>query len=129
MKSSLEQFAEKVVNTALNTKPETKEGDVGAIDIAALTQLIEVVAQVVMEVMNNCPAKSTLALSVKKPNFMQRVRFRNAVKGAVDSCGNFKLRALSGKLAEVSIAEGAKLTDDEIAKIVDESENLDNWLI
>lgn len=125
MKSTLEAFAEKVVNTTLNINAKNDK-NLG-FDPTALLELIEQVATVIMEIMNNCPNKSTLTTSVKSPNFMQRIRFRSAIRNAVE--GNLRAKIYASKLAETAMQEAAKLSDDEILKVVDESATLDNWIV
>lgn len=132
MKSTLEVFSEKVVHGTLNIQPKKKgesdELNLG-LDITAITALIEVVAQVILEIMTNCSDKQRLPTSVKKPNFMQRIRFRAAVKDAVESSGNLRAKVYAGRLADNVMKEAATLTEEEILKIVDEAETLDNWII
>ncbi len=125
MKSTLETFSEKVVHSALQINAQNEQ-NLG-FDPAALLELIEQIATVFMEIMNNCPNKSGLPLSIKKPNFMQRIRFRGAVRSAVE--GNLKAKLYANKLADSAMREAAKLTDAEIVKLVDEAESLDNWIV
>ena len=126
MKSTLETISEKIVYGALNVQPDDKNLSLDPIAIAAL---IEVIAQVILEIMANCPDKKNLPTSVKKPNFMQRIRFRAAVKEAVDTSGNLRMKIYAGRLSENAMREAATLSDAEILKVVDEVESLDNWII
>lgn len=125
MTTNLEGFCSKVAYRSYGID-ETNRG----IDINTILQLVQVIAPIVIQLIQGCPAnQSGLKNSIKNPNWLQRVRFRAQVKDVIDTSGYREYRSLSGKVAEAFIAEAAKLTDEDVGKMVEEVVVLDNWII
>lgn len=128
MKSNLEIFCEKVAFRAYEVDNSVVDNKNLGIDIMTILALVEVIAPIVIQLIQNCPNKSNLKSSVKSPNWLQKVRFRAMVKDSLDTSGYHQYRSMSGKVAEAFLAESAKLKDEEVSKIVEET-TVDNWLI
>ena len=128
--SNLEGFAKTVAANCFDMSIESQiqEESLG-IDWNNIQDLIDTIGQIVMELMNNCPNKKMLKSSIQRPNWLQRIRFKTLVKNNCDCSNNLKLRQLSGKIAEQCISECAKLSDDELEKIILEVGGPENWLI
>lgn len=128
--SKLHDFSQGVAAATFDIhKNEATEERLG-IDFVALLALIEAIGQTVMTLINNCPNKSNLKNAVKNPSWLQRIRFRAALKEHLDVSGHFKLRALAGKAADNCFKEVARLTDDELELLLQETQNdPDNWLL
>lgn len=124
MKSNLQVFSERVAYATYDASPDNNK----AIDIMVILGLIEVIAPIVIELIGNCQNKSALKSSVQKPTWLQKVKFRAQVKSALDASGESKYRFLSGKVATAFLAEATKLTDEDMNKILEETE-IDNNLI
>jgi hypothetical protein len=126
MKTKLETFAEAVAHNTLG-KPDDNNAQ---FDIVAILQFIELVGTIVNELINACPANNkAVRESFKKPNWLQRVRFRAAVKQNCDCCARLQFRAHAGKLADNMINEASKMTDEDLDKVISEVRDLDNWII
>lgn len=118
MKSNLEKFAESVVMQVYGVDKLT-EDNVG-VDIDQILKLVELVAQTIAQIMENCPDQRNLANSLQKPSFLQRVRFRAALKNVIDSSGQLKLRALSGKVADACFDLSSQATPDIVNNAIEE---------
>jgi len=135
MQTNLELFSTTVATNvlgvnidSLKANPDDKAD--ATLDINTILQYVELIGQIVTEVMNLCPANNKgLRESIKHPSWLQRVRFRAAVKQTLDTSGLLQFRSTSGKLADALISEAAKQTDDQIDKVISEVRDLDNWII
>jgi hypothetical protein len=128
MKSHLENFCTKVAYKTYDVDAADVDTKNLGIDITVILMLIETIAPIVLELIDNCQNQANLKNSVKSPNWLQKVRFRALVKKSLDSSGQSKFKYLSGKVADAFLAESAKLTDADLDKLLDES-SVDNWLI
>lgn len=126
MTSNIENFCSSVAYRSYEVEPNNLK-NLG-IDISVIIGLVQVIAPIVVQLIQNCPNKSNLKTAVKKPNFLHRIKFRTQVKDVIDTSGYREYRALSGKVADAFIAEAAKLKDDDIDKMITEV-NVDNWII
>jgi hypothetical protein len=135
MQTNLELFSTSVAGNVLGVnidglKADEQNTEDNGIDINTILKYVEMIGQIVNEIVNICPANSKgVREAVKHPNWLQRVRFRAAVKQTCDCCAFLQFRPTSGKLADTLISESAKLTDDQIDKIISEVRDLDNWII
>lgn len=126
----LHDFSQSVAAATFDVnKNEANEERLG-IDFIALLTLIESIGQTIMTLINNCPNKNNLKTAVKNPTWLQKIRFRAALKEHLDVSGHFKLRVLAGKAADNCFKEAAKLNDEELDLLVQETQNdPDNWLL
>ena len=131
IKTNLESFSERVAATALdlNVADLSDETKLRGFDIIAILELVQVIGQIVTAVMEMCPQQANLAKAVHEPSWMQKVLFRVAVSREINKLSNPKLRGMSGKIANAYFSEVAKMSEPDIAKVVEEVTILDNWLI
>lgn len=127
MKSNLEKFAESVVMEAYGVDALTEE-KLG-VDIDQILKLVELVASVVAQIMESCPDKKNLANSLQKPSFLQRVRFRSALKSVIDSSGQLKLKAMTGKVADACFNIVSQTTPDVVNNAIEEILDPENAII
>jgi len=128
--SHLQTFSEKVVAQATNTQPESLNEAALGIDFVAILKMIELIGTIITELTAMCPNQAVgMKASIKKPNWLQKVKFRFKVIEHARASGISKAVAMSGKLADACIDIAGKMTEDEISKIILEAEPTDNLLI
>jgi len=128
MKTKLEEFSEKVASATLGIPLEKfAAADNRGIDIATITAIIQAVGQIVA-MFQNCPTPPK-AETIANPTWIQRLQFRLLVRSVVSEHPNPKVKVLSSKVAEACFAQAAKMTTDDVTKVLDETDAVTNYLI
>lgn len=136
MKTPLQNFAELCTAKIIDCEYEVlaaateayergdPQGPVVGIEIEVIIILIETITAMIIEIMNNCPANDDqVRKSIKRPGFMQRVRFRVLV---METCrqGEPRWRGEANRIASIMMAQAKAYPDDEIDAVVDQCRNL-----
>jgi hypothetical protein len=129
IKSNLEKFATIVAEKTLDVKVDELHSSNKGIDIAAILAFIETLATVIQSVSSMCPNKSKLAQIAKNPSFTQRIMFRAEVRKSFNESDNFLIKRAHIKAAQNAINEAANMSEEDLIKIVEETELIDNGII
>lgn len=127
MKTRLEEFSEKVAATTLDLNAETLNTGNKAIDIVTITAIIQAIGQIVL-MFQNCP-KPPAPASILNPSWIERIQFRMMARNVINENPDVKIRGLSTKVANACFVEAAKMKEDEINQVLNESDAISNWLI
>jgi len=138
MKTKVQEFAELVAADVLgvpyadlSTAMAAGSGQVAGIDIVTITALIELIMNMVMEIIENCPNNDkAVREAVKSPTIWQRARVRRMVKDNCDCCAVARWRTECGRIADAMISLAAKSDDATIDQAIDQVRGGDdNWLL
>jgi len=104
---------------------------VAGISITDVVNLVEVIGQIILRIIESCPAHSDqkIVATIAKPRFWQRVRVRNIVKDNFDCSGNPRWRRDSGAVAEVLLDCGARAAGARVQHLLDEVRSDNKWLV
>lgn len=127
MKTKLEEFSEKVAATALGMSVDALKTGNSAIDIVTITAIIQAIGQIVA-MFQNCPTPPN-ANTIANSTWIQKIQFRLLARSVVSESGNAKIRTMSAKIADACAIEAGKLTQEEVGKILDETNAITNYLI
>jgi len=140
-KTEVQRFAEEVaashlgidhaaLEAALDSQQDASSVAAG-ISITDLVALVEVIGQIILNIVQNCPETSDQKIvgTIAKPRFWQRVRVRNIVKEDFDCSGNPRWKRDSGAVADALLDCAARARGARIKRVLDEVRDENNWLL
>jgi hypothetical protein len=138
-KTRLQAFAEDVAASHLGIDVEkvamaSAEAD-NAVSLgfpsADLMALIEVIAQIVVKIVETCPDGSDerLKAAIAQPTFWQRVRVKNLAKDYFVDSRHRRWRNDAGSVAQRLIECAQRADSARVQGVLDEVRSEDNWLV
>ena len=119
----LEEFANTAAEKVAGAKPAEGEA---ALDFAAI---IELVMSIVSQIVDNCPASDAeVVKAVKKPNLVQRAKFRALVSRECNNCWRAHLKDQSGKVSQAMLELAESTPEADALAVVYEARNPD-WML
>ena len=127
--SALQTFSEKVTTRIAGPAPSsavTTSAGVGAPD---WTALLEQIMQLVMSLLADCSMSDTkVVAAARKPNILQRARFKSQVYRELRSSGTSRWRSEAASVCSGILDEAAEASEEELLDVVFETSN-DDWLL
>lgn len=125
---SLEHFAEKV---AADVELAQATGPDGAAEPQAGGAIIEMIMQIVMQLLANCPMarNADIVKAVQKPTLRLRAQFRAAVSGACEQCFRAQFKSKAWDIAESCMKQAAALTEAEALAVIEDATSTDFMVV
>ena len=126
--SVLEGFATKVAERVAGPEPSAAETTASGIGVPDWTALIEMIMELVMSLLGTCTANDTkVVAAAKKPNILQRVRFKSQVYRQLRQSTTTRWRNESAAICKGLLEQAEDSTEAELLDVVFETRNAD-WL-
>jgi hypothetical protein len=138
-KTHLQAFAEEVAANQLGVdleklakacadRPSAFSLGVSSEDLIAL---IEIIAQIVVKIIESCPDRSDerLKAAIAQPTFWQRVRVKNLAKDYFDESRHRRWKTAGGSIAHRLIECAQRAESTRVQAVLDEIHSEDKWLI
>ena len=98
------------------------------IPLDEILALVELVAKIIYSVIEDCNAPESKLIEIfRKPQFMQRIGFRNRVFRACESCHLRRWQQKSGDIAEAALNLAKSAPKEQLIGAIFETRNED-WL-